>query len=150
MLSYFNIKMINIFDDRTLTKDEILKMMVNNMKENSDLLINEDIFYSEILEREKVGTTGIGMGVAIPHARTDSVKDIILSVALLKHPVDFNSLDGEGINVVVLVGAPKGGSKKYLELLSMLSRIFRDKKNRDSIIECTTKDCLIEALAEIG
>lgn len=150
MLNYFNIKMINIFDDGSLTKDKILKMMVENISENSELIVDKNIFYSEVLEREKVGTTGIGMGVAIPHARTDAVKDIVLSVALLKNPIDFNSLDGEGIKVVVLVGAPKGGSKKYLELLSMLSRIFRDKKNRDSIIECTTKDCLIEAIAEIG
>ncbi|MEG0068774.1 PTS sugar transporter subunit IIA [Cetobacterium sp.] len=149
MLNYFNIKMINYFDNKSVSKDEILKEMVLNMAENSEAIENKDIFYSEILERESVGTTGIGMGVAIPHARTESVKEIVLSIWVLKNPVDFNSLDGEKVKIVILVGAPKGESKKYLELLSSLSRIFRDKKIRNSILESTTRECLIEAIAEI-
>lgn len=150
MLNYFNVKMINIIDNKFVSKDEILKKLVNNMDENSDLISNKEIFLKEILERERAGTTGIGMGVAIPHARTEVVKDIVVSVALLKNPVDFNSLDGEKVRIVILVGVPKGESKKYLELLSSLSRIFRDKKIRESILESTTTECLIEAIAEIG
>ena len=75
--------------------------MVSNMVENSDLISDKNIFYKEVLEREKVGTTGIGMGVAIPHARTEVVKDIVVSVALLKRPVDFDSLDGEKVKIVI-------------------------------------------------
>lgn len=150
MLNYFNVKMINIIDNKSVSKDEILKKLVNNMDENSDLISNKEIFLKEILERERAGTTGIGMGVAIPHARTEVVKDIVVSAALLKNPVDFNSLDGEKVRIVILVGVPKGESKKYLELLSSLSRIFRDKKIRESILESTTTECLIEAIAEIG
>lgn len=150
MLNYFNVKMINIIDNKSVSKDEILKKLVNNMDENSDLISNKEIFLKEILERERAGTTGIGMGVAIPHARTEVVKDIVVSVALLKNPVDFNFLDGEKVRIVILVGVPKGESKKYLELLSSLSRIFRDKKIRESILESTTTECLIEAIAEIG
>ncbi|MGL4357183.1 PTS sugar transporter subunit IIA [Cetobacterium sp.] len=150
MLNYFNIKMINILDNKSVSKDEILKKLVFNMAENSKLILDRDKFYEEVLEREKVGTTGIGMGVAIPHARTEAVQDIVVSVGLLKQPVDFNSLDNEKVKIVILVGAPKGESKKYLELLSSLSRIFRDKRTRESILESTTTECLIEAIAEIG
>ena len=150
MLNYFNIKMINILDNKSVSKDEILKKLVFNMAENSKLILDRDKFYEEVLEREKVGTTGIGMGVAIPHARTEAVKDIVVAVGLLKQPVDFNSLDNEKVKIVILVGAPKGESKKYLELLSSLSRIFRDKKTRESILDSTTTECLIEAIAEIG
>ncbi|MGL4977956.1 MAG: PTS sugar transporter subunit IIA [Cetobacterium sp.] len=150
MLNYFNIKMINILDNKSVSKDEILKKLVFNMSENSELILDRDKFYEEVLEREKVGTTAIGMGVAIPHARTEAVKDMVVSVGLLKQSVDFNSLDNEKVKIVILVGAPKGESKKYLELLSSLSRIFRDKKTRESILESTTTECLIEAIAEIG
>lgn len=150
MLNYFNVKMINIIDNESASKNEILKMLVSNMEENTDLISDKDMFYKEVLERESVGTTGIGMGVAIPHARTKVVKDIIVSVALLKNPVDFDSLDGEKVKIVILVGAPKEESRKYLELLSSLSRIFRDKNIRESILESTTTECLIEAIAEIG
>ena len=149
MLSYFNIKMINFFDNKSVLKDEILKIMVSNMAENCEAIQDKEGFYFEVLERESVGTTGIGMGVAIPHARTNSVKEIVLAIGVLKNPVDFNSLDGEKVKIIVLVGAPKGESKRYLELLSSLSRIFRDKKIKDSILESTTTECLIEAIAEI-
>nr|WP_307775029.1 PTS sugar transporter subunit IIA [uncultured Cetobacterium sp.] len=149
MLSYFNIKMINIFNNESLSKDEVLKMMVSNMNENTDLINDKDTFLKEILEREKAGSTGIGVGVAIPHARTDSVKEVVVSLGLLTTPVDFDSIDGEKVRIVVLVGAPKEKSKKYLEFLSTLSRIFRNKKIRDSIIESTSKEGLIEAIARI-
>ena len=150
MLNYFNVKMINIIDNKSVSKNEILRKLVSNMDENSDLIADKEIFYKEILAREDVGTTGIGMGVAIPHARTEVVKDIVVSIALLKNPVNFDSLDGEKVKIVILVGVPKGESKRYLEILSSLSRIFRDKKIRESILESTTTECLIEAIAEIG
>lgn len=150
MLNYFNIKMINIFENNGVSKNEILKSMIENMNQNSEVIIDKDLLYQEVLEREKVGTTGIGAGVAIPHARTNAVKDIIVSVGLLTNPINFDSLDGEKVKIVILVGAPKGESKKYLELLSSLSRIFREKKIRDSLLESSTTECLIEAIAEIG
>ena len=150
MLNYFNVKMINIIDNKSVSKNEILRKLVSNMDENSDLIADKEVFYKEILAREDVGTTGIGMGVAIPHARTEVVKDIVVSIALLKNPVNFDSLDGEKVKIVILVGVPKGESKRYLEILSSLSRMFRDKKIRESILESTTTECLIEAIAEIG
>lgn len=150
MLNYFNIKMINILENTSISKDEILKLMVSNMYKHSNSVIDEEVFYKEVLEREKIGTTGIGMGVAIPHARTEAIKDIVVSVGLLKEAVDFNSLDEEKVKIIILVGAPKNESKKYLELLSLLSKTFRNKKIRESILESRTTECLIEAVAEIG
>ncbi|WP_432205011.1 PTS sugar transporter subunit IIA [Cetobacterium somerae] len=149
MLNYFNIKMINILENTSISKDEILKLMVSNMYKHSNSVIDEEVFYKEVLEREKIGTTGIGMGVAIPHARTEAIKDIVVSVGLLKEAVDFNSLDEEKVKIIILVGAPKNESKKYLELLSLLSKTFRNKKIRESILESRTTECLIEAVAEI-
>lgn len=150
MLNYFNIKMINILENTSISKDEVLKLMVSNMYKHSNSVIDEEVFYKEVLEREKIGTTGIGMGVAIPHARTEAIKDIVVSVGLLKEAVDFNSLDEEKVKIIILVGAPKNESKKYLELLSLLSKTFRNKKIRESILESRTTECLIEAVAEIG
>ncbi|MDX8335282.1 PTS sugar transporter subunit IIA [Candidatus Cetobacterium colombiensis] len=150
MLNYFNIKMINILENTSISKDKVLKLMVSNMYKHSNSVIDEEVFYKEVLEREKIGTTGIGMGVAIPHARTEAIKDIVVSVGLLKEAVDFNSLDEEKVKIIILVGAPKNESKKYLELLSLLSKTFRNKKIRESILESRTTECLIEAVAEIG
>lgn len=149
MLNYFSSKMINIFDNKNLSKNEILEAIVKNISQNTDLILDEKEFFSEILKREEIGTTGIGRGIAIPHARTNSVKDIVISVGLLKYPMDFQALDGESIKVIVLVGVPKNQGKKYLEILSKLSKIFRNEKVRNSLMESDTIDSLVEAIAEI-
>ena len=148
MVKYFNSKLITYINGRH-TKEELLKTMVSFMTENTDLIENKDEFYKQILEREEVGSTGIGMGVAIPHARSAGVKDVVVAIGLLENPVDFNSIDGEFIKIVVLVGAPKDKSTEYLGLLSTLSKIFRVKKNRDAIKTARDHKELVEAIMEI-
>lgn len=147
MIEYLNLKLIDIFEDETLSKDELLKEMVNSIAKVKT--IDGEKFYKQILEREKAGTTGIGMGIAVPHARTESLNEIVVSIALLKKPLDFNSLDDEKVKLVILVGAPKNPCKKYLELLSDIARVFRNKSNRDSVFIAKNKEELSEALVEI-
>ena len=148
MVKYFNGKLITYIEGKH-TKEEILQMLVSFMEQNTALVENKEEFYNQILEREKVGSTGIGMGVAIPHARSAGVKDVVIALAVLEYPVDFNSIDGELIKTVVLVGAPKEKGTEYLVLLSGLSKIFRVKKNRDSIKTARNQKELVEAIMEI-
>lgn len=148
MTNYFNNKLITYIEGKH-TKEEILQMLVSFMEKNTEAIENRDEFYEQILEREKVGSTGIGMGIALPHARSLGVKDVVLSIALLEYPVDFNSIDGELIKIIALVGAPKDKSKEYLGLLSNLSKVFRVKKNRDSIKTARDQKELVEAIMEI-
>ena len=148
MTNYFNNKLITYIEGKH-TKEEILQMLVSFMEKNTETIENSNEFYEQILEREKVGSTGIGMGIALPHARSLGVKDVVLSIALLEYPVDFNSIDGELIKIIALVGAPKDKSKEYLGLLSNLSKVFRVKKNRDSIKTARDQKELVEAIMEI-
>ncbi|MBC2856543.1 MAG: PTS sugar transporter subunit IIA [Cetobacterium sp.] len=149
MISYFNSKLINYMDNENKDKNEILKNLVDLIKNNSDALDNQEIFYNQIIERESIGSTGIGMGIAIPHARSESISKIVVAVALLKNPVNFNSLDGVAVKLVVMVGAPKEQSKEYLGLLSTLARIFRNNQYRERILECSNTEELLEAIAEL-
>lgn len=148
MLKYLNADLINIYDVENMSKEDIIKKMILNLKNHSKLIIDSDIFYREILEREKIGTTGIGMGVAIPHARCEALKGLVVSCGILKRGIDFQALDGEKVNIVVLVGAPNGENKQYLEFLSSLSRLFREKKIRDRLLNANNKDEVLSILAE--
>ena len=123
MINYFNGKLITYIEGKH-TKEEILEMLVSFMETNTDLIENKDEFYKQILEREAVGSTGIGMGVAVPHARSRGVKDVIVALAVLEYPVDFNSIDGELIKTIALVGAPKDKSKEYLGLLQVFLKFL--------------------------
>lgn len=147
MLRHFNGKLITYIEGKH-TKNEILRMLIDFLAENTDSVVNKEEFYKEICEREAIGSTGIGMGIAVPHARSGGVKDLVVALAVLEYPVDFNSIDGELIKVVALTGAPKDKSTEYLELLSNLSKVFRIKKNREALKTSNNHKELMEAVME--
>ena len=89
------------------------------------------------------------IGVNLKHNVDMKPYYVIVALAVLEYPVDFNSIDGELIKTIALVGAPKDKSKEYLGLLSSLSKIFRVKKNRDAIKTARDQKELIEAIMEI-
>lgn len=148
MLNYFKSKLIT-YIDKPCTKEEVLKTLVDLIRKNSDSLDDEENFYHNILEREKLGSTGIGLGIAIPHARSEKIKNIVVAVGLLKYGIDFNSPDGENVKLVILVGAPKGQNREYLSLVSELMRTFRDDNMRNNVICANDYQELLEAVAEL-
>ena len=148
MLEYFNNKLITTIEGKH-SKEEVLEILVNLIKKNTDTLDNETDFYDNIIAREKIGSTGIGMGIALPHARCENIKKIVVAVGILKEGVDFHSLDGENVKFVVLVGAPKKSAKEYLVLVSDLVRAFRNPTTRAAIFEASDKQEIIGILAEL-
>jgi fructose-specific phosphotransferase system IIA component len=148
MQEYLNSKLLKYIKG-SHTKEEVLEIMVGLMKESGNLTGDPKIFLNKIEEREKIGSTGIGMGVAVPHARSADINKVIVAIGVLENRVNFNSLDGELVKIVAMVAAPKEQSKEYLTLLSTLSRVFRNKEYRESLMECSNQQELIEAVAEM-
>lgn len=149
MIRYLSNKLVTVVEEK-LTKDEIIKLLVNNIDKNTDVVLKKEDFLDRIEKREDLGTTGIGMGIVVPHAKTNSVKGITISVALLKHKIDFNTPDGIEASLVLLVGAPRAKeyNKEYLDLLSNIARFFRKKECREAVLTASNKEELIEALSE--
>jgi len=78
-------------------------------------------------EREELGSTGIGQGVAIPHGKSDQVKSICASFALSKDGVPFDALDGEPVHILFLLVAPDGEAAAHLKALARISSLIKDK-----------------------
>lgn len=148
MVKYTNEKLIKFIKGKN-TKEEILEKIVNLISEKTDLVEDKDIFFKNIMERENIGSTGIGMGIAMPHTKCDGVKDLVVSIAVLENAVDFGAIDGELIKVVVLVGGPKEKGQEYLKLMSSIARIFREKDIRDNIKTSRDEEELIKNIMEI-
>lgn len=148
MLEYFKSKLITFIDGKH-SKENALKILVDLVKENSDALDETDNFFEKLLEREELGSTGIGQGIAIPHARSEKIKKIVVAIGLLENRIDFNSPDGEDVKLIILVGAPKGFNREYLSLVSELMRTFRNQKLRESVLCANNYQELLEALAEL-
>lgn len=86
-----------------------------------------------LLEREKLGSTGIGQGIAIPHAKTDQAKEVAVSFGLSRRGIPFDSLDGEPVYIFFLLVAPPDAAGIHLKTLARISRLLKDKFFRQAL-----------------
>lgn len=146
MLKYLNNKLVIIEREET-NKEKIIKDLIDLISEKTDDIKDKDDFLDKIMKREEIGTTGIGRSIVVPHARCEKLENVVLAMAVLKNGIEFNTPDGEEAKVVLLVGAPKEENNEYLELLSHISKVFREKELRSEIISTDDADDIIELLA---
>ncbi|MCU0821061.1 MAG: PTS sugar transporter subunit IIA [Spirochaetes bacterium] len=89
---------------------------------------------SALKEREAIMSTGVGFGLAIPHAKIREVKDPAFAIGVSAKGIDFDSIDGNPVNIIILVAAGEKQHREYLHLLSSIMAIIKEKKVRDKII----------------
>ena len=107
------------------TKEEALKELVDILAQIEDIGDSKSILKA-LLERENLGSTGIGQGIAIPHGKTDKVKRLVAVMGISKTGVDFDALDGEPVYIFFLLVAPKETAGPHLKALAQISRLLRD------------------------
>jgi fructose-specific phosphotransferase system IIA component len=123
---------------KSKNKEEAIKEIAFQLKESGKIL-NQEEFIKDVLERESLGSTGIGYGVAIPHARTHSVKDFVIGFGKSKEGIEFNALDGQKVNLIFLIGANPNQLNLYLRLLAELSKLLMNESVRKELL--LTSDC---------
>ncbi len=92
-------------------------------------------FMNDVIDRERLGTTGIGNGVAIPHARSDAVDRLVIAFGRSRKGVEFDSLDGKPATLIFLMGTPTSNVQPYLRTLAHLSRLLQKEEMRNSLLE---------------
>lgn len=119
------------------TKKETIEKMTLLMEKGGNV---KDLtkYRAGVFEREEEGTTGIGEGVAIPHAKTDAVSGPGLAAMIIRDGVDYDSLDGEPVHMVFLIAAPNTEDNIHLEVLSRLSMLLMDDKFRENLMKAST------------
>jgi fructose-specific phosphotransferase system IIA component len=119
---------------------------VGGLLKKSDKIADFNVFMGKVMDRENLCTTGIGSGVAIPHARTDSVKDLVLAFGRSSSGVDFKALDGIPAELIFLIGSPGGDKeiKRYLKVLARLAKLLRNPDFRYELIRAATPEEVIE------
>lgn len=119
-----------ILDDlKAVQKEDVIKEMVQALvKAGRVEEANAKKVIKALMDREELGSTGIGAGVAVPHARHDSVTDLVAAFARAKKGINFDALDGEPVYVLFLLLSSKGASGVHLEALAYISRLVRDDK----------------------
>lgn len=119
--------------DKEGTLRELIKLL-----EKNGYFKNGEKILETVMEREKLGSTGIGQGIAIPHAKTDQINDIVCALGISQNGVDFDSLDGEPVYIIFLVLAPTKSIGQHLKTLAKIARLLKDKVFRNSLRNAKT------------
>ena len=134
-----------VADLRASTKKQLLQQLCHRAAPLTS--IDERKLLDTVLERERLGSTGFGGGVAIPHGKVEGLTQVFGMFARLGTPVDFDALDRQPVDLVFLLLAPQGAGADHLKALAAVSRTFRDRAITAKLRGSTSADALYAMLA---
>ena len=138
------IRIVDTFED----KPEALNYMTHLLAD-SGCLNFPDRFLAAVRGREDIMSTGIGKGIAIPHARDLTVNSLQMAVCLLRNPMDFSSIDNLPVSLIFMIAAPQSSNQQYMQILRSLSEYLRDEDHRNNMINSENEIKLYEYICEI-
>ncbi|MBS3741907.1 MAG: PTS sugar transporter subunit IIA [Candidatus Cloacimonetes bacterium] len=127
-------------------KDILLDITELLQKSSAAAKINKDIIYDALQEREELGSTALGNGIAIPHAKLEKIDDFVLAVLTSPKGVNFNAVDRKSVHVIFALIGPKDKPNEHLKLLSMISQILRDRNSVADIQNSKNAETLYETV----
>jgi PTS system nitrogen regulatory IIA component len=136
-----------IKDLKSKTKKEVLTEL-SRVFLKADLPIDEEAIVEVLLDRERLGSTGIGDGIAIPHGKLPELQNLIVSFGRSKHGIDFESLDGKPVHIFFLLMAPENSAGQHLKALAKISRMLKDKKFREDLMEIDSTEDIYNRVVE--
>jgi fructose-specific phosphotransferase system IIA component len=136
------------FELKRESKNEVISELVD-LSSRSKLVKDGDELLKDILEREKLVTTGVGYGVAFPHAKSKAVKGIVIAFGRSKKGVDFDSMDKKPVHLLFLIAAPEDAIGAHLNVMARLSYLMKSEKNRDKLMKIKSPKELLEVLDSV-
>ena len=136
-----------IIDLKGKNKQDVLKELVEVTGAAPEVNDKND-FYISIIKREKIMSTGIGIGLAVPHVKIDSVKDFVMAIGRKKEGIDFDSLDGKPVYLVIMIGANTNQRDDYLKVLARISLLLKNQEFRNKMINAADADEIIALLKD--
>ena len=128
----------NFFSDNSIiinckskSKKNVLEIISKVMSELTST--KKDIIFEKLYEREKLGTTAFGNGIAIPHARIDNISEAKIMLLKLETPIEFEAIDGKKVDLILSLLVPNNKDEVHIELLSKVSEMLDDKLFREKI-----------------
>ena len=136
-LSKFCEEELMTFDLEGTTKEAVITKLVDLAAESS-MVRDRDELLSAVLEREKLVTTGVGYGVAFPHAKTRALKGIVIVFGRSEVGVDFEAMDKKPVHLFYLIAAPEDAIGAHLNVMARLSFIMKSERNRERLMRAKT------------
>jgi PTS system nitrogen regulatory IIA component len=126
-------------------KHEVIEALMD-LVERSGKVLDRDAALRDVLEHEASMSTGLENGIAIPHAKTDAVEDLVACVGVSKRKIDFECLDRKPSQIFIMTLSPKDGNGPHVQFLSEISRLLRDVRIRKRILKAKSNEELLGIL----
>jgi len=138
-----------ISDLKAKDKVSVLAELVRPLL-NQDPGLDKDELVKILLEREKLGSTGIGDGIAIPHGKVEKLEELLISFGRSMEGIDFDSMDGKPAHLFFLLLAPESSTSSHLTALAQLSRLLKNKTFREQLLEAEETSDIFQLIVEAG
>lgn len=112
------------------------------------LINSAENFETAILNREELVSTGIGMGISIPHAKLKEIEKFFIVVGLAKKGLDWDSIDRKPVRAVFMIGGPENSQKEYLKILSKLILLLKNEERRERLFSAEKESDIVEIFSE--
>lgn len=128
-------------------KEDVISALVDLFK-GDERVKDLDQMREAVLEREKIMSTGVGHGFAIPHAKTDAVSEMIAGFGKLPDPIEFEALDGQPVNLVFLLVGEENAVGKHIKMLSRVSRLMNKESFREKLADAVNEGDIYKIFEE--
>ena len=136
-LSKFCDESLVVFSLKAGGKNEVIEELVN-LVSSSNMVKDAEQLLKDVIDRENLVTTGVGYGVAFPHAKTRAVKGIVIAFGRSSEGVDFDAMDHKPVNLFFLIAAPEDAIGAHLNVMARLSYLMKSEKNRQKLMSASS------------
>ena len=126
-------------------KNAVIRELYNNLKK-TNLIKNEEQGINDIFAREEMGSTGIGKKIALPHAKTKAVDELMITFGISRNGIAYNSIDDENVNIFFMFLCPENKTQEYLKVLARISRWIKEDKFRENLLKAKTGEEIVEII----
>jgi len=142
-----------LMPDRVSCRDDLgskkrLLEYVSELLAGSSPELTQNEIFDALINREKLGSTGLGKGVAIPHGRMASLERPVCAFVKLATPVDFDATDGQAVDLIFTLLVPEDSTEEHLQVLSTIAEMFSNAGISMALRQCDTDSCLLEQLCQ--
>ena len=111
------------------------------------LLLDKNVVLEAVLVREQTRSTGIGTGIAIPHGKCSAVKELVMAIGITAEPVDFASIDGKPVTIIILLVSPANQTGPHIQALARISKLMLDEQFKQGLEKATSAEQAYELLS---
>jgi len=140
MISIDRVKLLDAGDKETALRQ--LSSLLASAESVGDIKELE----TAIFNRENILSTGIGLGIAIPHVRLRSVTEITIAVGICRKAIEYDSFDSQPVNIIIMIASPEGTHREYLSILAKIVLLFKNSDVRNRILKAESAEDIYSAL----